>query len=280
MTTYRINEAHNGIEITFSSRPEADTLATLKQNGFRWHRSSGYWYTRNTETARAIAEAITNGTTEAPKTNSSEMPKKNRVDRAALTALYSQVWDSKKMIDYCVNKVATVATMPNGYIIPIDKQSIETRFCFGESGFDYEEAQEAAAHARTSADYLKRENMASFDRMVRDLEESKSGRNNYMVVIMDKIYLGQPDGCKLAGFRFERITDIIDACGGSAYIEELPGKELFVNGKYCRVATAEEIARILEAVKEARTAHEKKVDAYIKRYGTSKVHSWTYWREA
>lgn len=68
MTSYRLNEAHNGIEITFSSRPEADTLATLKTNGFRWHRGGGYWYAKQTPERLALAEQIANGATEAPKT--------------------------------------------------------------------------------------------------------------------------------------------------------------------------------------------------------------------
>lgn len=58
----RINEQHNGIEILFASKPDSATLDTLKQNGFRWHRTGGYWYNRNTADNMKIAEAITGGT--------------------------------------------------------------------------------------------------------------------------------------------------------------------------------------------------------------------------
>ena len=42
MTTYRINEEFNGIEITFESKPAEDIRSTLKENGsaWSWPRSS------------------------------------------------------------------------------------------------------------------------------------------------------------------------------------------------------------------------------------------------
>ena len=51
---------------------------------------------------------------------------------------------------------------------------------------------------------------------------------------------------------------------------------------YCvkKVAAVEELAIIRAAVQSAATAHEKRVETYLKRYGTSKVHTWTYWRDA
>lgn len=58
MTTYRINEAHNGIEITFDSKPEAATLDALKGEGFRWHRAGGYWYAKQTPERLALAQSI------------------------------------------------------------------------------------------------------------------------------------------------------------------------------------------------------------------------------
>ena len=79
--TLRTNEQHNGIEITFSEKPDSATLDTLKQNGFRWHRSGGYWYNRNTADNMKIAEAITGGAT-APKaekvTKKSDTKKTNK----------------------------------------------------------------------------------------------------------------------------------------------------------------------------------------------------------
>jgi hypothetical protein len=73
---------------------------------------------------------------------------------------------------------------------------------------------------------------------------------------------------------------VIDACGGSVYLSELPGRSITIHGVEGKVATNEEIQLILDAYKEAAQAHEKKVNTYLKKYGTSKVNSWTYWRDA
>ena len=78
--TMRINEQHNGIEILFASKPDASTLDTLKANGFRWHRSGGYWYNRNTAENMKTAEAITGGTIEATKPE--KVTKKNDTKKA------------------------------------------------------------------------------------------------------------------------------------------------------------------------------------------------------
>lgn len=52
------NEAKNGIEIRFASRPGDDVLANLKANGWRWSRFSKCWYTRASEEAQKFAETI------------------------------------------------------------------------------------------------------------------------------------------------------------------------------------------------------------------------------
>ena len=73
---------------------------------------------------------------------------------------------------------------------------------------------------------------------------------------------------------------MLDACGGSAFLEELPGKEITAHGVPGRIATNEELKIIFDAYTEARNAHEKRVDIYLKKYGLTNVHAWTYWREA
>lgn len=194
---------------------------------------------------------------------------------------YTKVWgNSEKMINYCVNKVATIAELPNGGIVTIDKQSIEKDFCFGESGYDYDDAQAMAEHARKSEEYFKAENMRHFNAWIKDLEETLSGEGDYKLLIHDRQYSSQTDDCRLVGVTWARFIDVIDACGGSVYSDELGGKRITFRGVECRIATNEELQIILDAYKVVARAHEKKIDSYLKRYGTSKVHAWTYWRDA
>lgn len=83
MNTYRINTAANGIEILFSSKPAEEVRSTLKASGFRWHKSGGYWYAKQTPERLELAKAITEseeredikGATTAPK---KEKPKVNK----------------------------------------------------------------------------------------------------------------------------------------------------------------------------------------------------------
>ena len=58
-----------------------------------------------------------------------------KVDKNILIEQFEKAWPSdKKMVDYCVGKVAAVAILPCGGIVTVDKQQIKKDFCFGESG--------------------------------------------------------------------------------------------------------------------------------------------------
>lgn len=291
MINYSIkdNEQYNSKEVYFEGMPEKETRENLKALGFRWNNKKVCWYgfADNADIEKAC---------QGGKVEKLEKPARvvavPSVDRERLTNEFAMVWGGKDahMTKYCVGVVTEVAELPSGEIITIDKQKIETRFCFGESGYDYDEAQHMAAHARTNEDYFRTENMKYFNEWIADLESAKrviSGdhdiNDRYMALICLRCYTGQPKECQLRGIRLERITEVLEWCGGSAYLTELPGREFDTwnrgENDY-RVATAEEIDIILAAYQRAKEAHEKKVNAYLKRYGLSKVYSWTYWREA
>ena len=205
-------------------------------------------------------------------------------DKALIRAELCKAWKSEKMVDYCAKQIASVAFLPDGGIVTVDKQSIEKRFCFGESGYDIDEAISAAEHARTSEDYFRSENMASFNGYVKDLQDMldniADGSCREYLVIYDTHYLSQSDDCRLRNIRFYRLHEIIDAFGGSCNLEKIKGKKIHIDCRDGHVATDEEINCILEAYKTARDAHEKRVDTYLKKYGPIQVRSWTYWRDA
>ena len=201
-----------------------------------------------------------------------------KANKELLHSEYSKVWDDH-MTDYCTSKAATMAILPDGGIVIVDKKKIEKDFCFGESGYDYDDAQKAADHARTSHGYFFRQNMAEFNSWIKDLEEAKEIGGRFMLHIIDRHYFGQTEDCKIRSIQFVRINEILDV-NGPAFLEELPGKQLKLRGCDGHLATAEEVDLILTAYKEAAADHEKKVRSYLKRYGTSKVNAWTYWRDA
>lgn len=281
MSNYIISEnpQFGSLEITFSEKPAETVREALKALKFRWNGKRGLWYGfADAETVRAALDGESAPATAGKVTET----KAAKVDKEALRAEFAKAWGSQEMIDFCVNKVAAAAILPSGEIVTVDKQSIETRFCFGESGYDYEEAQAAARHAAQSQDYFRAENMSHFDKWISDLEEARNMTGNYLLTINAGCYNGQTADCKLRSINFQRISKVLDDLGGSAFLADLPGQTITErgSGRNYRIATREEVDAILTAYKEARAAHEKKVNAYLKRYGMSKVDTWTYWIDA
>ena len=280
--TYTItkNAQFNSLEIAFDGKPAEEIREALKALRFRWNGAKKVWYGYAEEAA--AREAIEGKATEEkkPAAKKTAAPK---LDKDMIRSEYAKVWRDEKMVSYCVDKVATVAILPNGDIIPVEKRRIETRFCFGESGYDYDEAQRAAAHARKSESNFKRENMKDLREkveMLRDYVNAPAGKSNYCLYINDKTYIGQADDCRIRSVSFVKWWEVIDACGGSCYLSELPGQHLNIDRLSGRIATKEEAAVILKAYEAAEAAHEKKVDSYLKRYGMKNVRAWTYWIDA
>ena len=165
-----------------------------------------------------------------------------KAEKEMIRSEYAKVWGKdQKMVDYCVGKVAALAILPDGGIIPVDKQGIKKDFCFGESGYDYDDAQRAAAHARTSESHFKRENMRHYRETINNLLEALNGLGNYRVTITERAYYSQTDDCRICSFQFTRLSDIIDACGGSCYIPDLFGQKLRRGDEECRLPGGEAV---------------------------------------
>ncbi len=60
MTSYELNNEHNGIEIYFDKKPDSSILGTLKTNGFRWHNTKKCWYAKQTQKRIELADDIIN----------------------------------------------------------------------------------------------------------------------------------------------------------------------------------------------------------------------------
>lgn len=187
------------------------------------------------------------------------------------------------MIKYCIGKTAGVVALKNNRYFTIEKKKIEKDFCFGYSlsrydSEDYDRANAAARHASKSTEYFVRQNMKAFTDVFECLDNS--GYRNYMPVLYEHYYpeYGCPNLCALS---FRRVGYILDDCGGSANLEEIKGteKQEHNGGRKYYILTDEEKEIVRAAYKEAAAQHEKKVLAYLKRYGLSKVNTWTYWRD-
>ena len=56
--TFNLNEAQNGIEIKFTSKPSEEVRRGLKEARFRWSQPKQLWYAKQTPEAMAFAESI------------------------------------------------------------------------------------------------------------------------------------------------------------------------------------------------------------------------------
>ena len=184
-----------------------------------------------------------------------------------LRAEYNKVWNGNQhMVDFCVGKTDVVVKLRGKYLFPVDKPSIETRFCFGYGycGVSDEEdcrgAANMAQHARTNEGYFIRENMKQIMGKIEALNNS-----GYIALIRGH-YITK--------------SNLVDI----EYFHDY-GTEGQLNGVIARYQEKGDIAFLMEdsdkaiimqAYEEAKQHFEKRLKTYLKRYGLSKVHSWTY----
>lgn len=134
--------------------------------------------------------------------------------------------------------------LSDGGLVEFVKPRIETHFCFGYGiGCTLKEAMDAEANA--GEDYFLRENLRGFDNEIEALEGD--------------------------GVLF--IYNATNLALNRSWTDSLPhyGDPVMMNGT--------DRARLLEACKLQRAKFEKRLHAYLKRYGVSKIRKWTYWKD-
>ena len=177
--------------------------------------------------------------------------------------LAAEVWKGdQKMTDYCVKKTAYIVELENGDIIALEKPSIETRFCFGYSDSrydteDYDRANNMADYASKSQEYFVEENLKGINEMIEQLENTESSMIVYCLRVP---YTRQSDGSKLK-------------CINSFYWHNEEAK------KYPELV-GEDRQRVIDGYKIVKADFEKRLKTYLKRYGMSKVETWSYWQDA
>lgn len=144
----------------------------------------------------------------------------------------------------CLKRTAQVVKMSNGTFYIVRQPKLETSFCYGERGFDYDEAAAKARRVKEDPEFFISENLRQIDDLLQLFE------NEHRPI--------------------EMMT-----CGGRAYI--LAHYEKYEE----RYPLADEDRRnIIDAYKETRKDFVKHLNSYLKRYGLTKVRSWTFWVDA
>ena len=83
-------------------------------------------------------------------------------------------WRKPKDVEYAVTRTSGYTEIGD-CIVPFDKPSIETRFCFGEHGYDYDEVGDYCQRMSKSEDFFIRKNMEEFDRIDKCIDKARRG---------------------------------------------------------------------------------------------------------
>ena len=204
-----------------------------------------------------------------------------------LREIYTRdVWGKDtRMVDYCMGQALEIAYINKGAVV-VEKKPIQKDFCFGysHSAYDtesYDEANRLAAEARRSEEHFRRENRP-YDDDIKKLENALEGFRDEklpdLIPVVGIWYMGQPADSPLRAIRYMRAGAVLE-CTGPAFVRELPGIEFDFYDAHLRILTENELRSILAAYRRAAEYHEKRVNAYLKKYGTSKVRSWSYWQD-
>lgn len=180
-------------------------------------------------------------------------PRQAKLRQEYLELIAREEKNPEKWIPYYDKHAGHFAKLSNGGIFVIERPRICTDFCFGESGYDYDDAHSAAQHARTDPEYFKAENLRNFSEWIEVLECGT--------------WRGGP-------------ARVFSSLTGKNFIWleiRRPNQERYSTGT---PITDEDRITLLHAYRAAHAALEKRLDTYLKRYGLSKLHVWTYWRDA
>ena len=183
--------------------------------------------------------------------------------------LISEYWKSERMIKYCLSCLSNELELENGLILNFEKPRIQTHFCYGYSlsNIDtesYDNANQNVENARKDIINFINENIAYsglqdlYNKLKKAGTVYYSDCNNYGIVSVRSLY-DQNDECY---FRYH-------------YGENSDHYKTYITG----TLSQSDVQKIIAKVAEELQKFVKRLNTYLKRYGLSKVHSWSYWRD-
>lgn len=174
-----------------------------------------------------------------------------------MDVMRNQVWvNDVKMQEYANKTYSDVYETENGHLIAIEKSRIEKDFCFGyglngvSTQEDYEGARAAEEKAKNDAKYFINENLSAINEQIRNIEENE---NIYLMI-------GYRNQEKICNYFFDRYFQIYD-WEKSRIVEKLSEKDK---------------KGLLKMLGEEKERFTKRLNTYLKKYGTSKLRTWTY----
>lgn len=164
---------------------------------------------------------------------------------------------------YWKKTAGVVVMLTNGGYFCVEKSKIETRFCFGYntdySGHELSDAEKRRAAFAKSEKAFKNANLRDLDQLIEIVERGKNETGSRSPYLSRVSYCGEDRPLNVWQVNFE-------------YRWKMAEKGMVV-------LDGEDKEIVLGALKKERANFEKRLDMYLKKYGTSKLHTWTYWRD-
>ena len=161
--------------------------------------------------------------------------------------------------NYYRKAVEQICRIKDGYLI-VDKPRIKTSFCFGSgwngvSSLEEDEvANDLANQARTDEGYFLEENLQELNKKIQILEES----------------------LELDYDSYDRVVLIKNGLNQYSIVRRKHAE--YWNEEYEKVSD-EEVREILALYLSVRENFKRRLSVYLKKYGLSKINSWTYLRD-
>lgn len=181
-----------------------------------------------------------------------------------------KAWSSPDMVEFCTKQAAFIIEH-NDHLYRIDKPRIVTSFCFGH-GYcgittqeDEDRAGDMAHHARTSQEYFIAENLSGLNEALDDLHKIREemgynwaeGSAPRLMVAIGPHYYSQSADCRLNSFSVVRSWDYHDASRPLCWDVDF-------------------IDKLIAGYEQVTADFTKRLNTYLKRYGLSKVRSWSF----
>ena len=239
-----VDYSEKAIAVTGDTRSISDSLKAL---GGRFNPrlscGPGWIYSKRQEEA---VRALLGGAKTATA-------KKEEAEAPYLVARREYLDTCTRRREYEERTTAACVKLPEGFYL-IGKPSIENKFCFEDEGPDYDLYKSLRADEEKLRAYFLNANLSDFDVKLKFLEEG----DDPVLVTADKY------GSNTAWIRTKQYSvDYWDAVREG-----------------WRQLTDEERKAVAAALRFVRDGFEKRLQAYLKRYGVSKIQTWTYWANA
>lgn len=170
-------------------------------------------------------------------------------------------WEnSPKMIKYCVGEISSAVKFENGFILAFNKKTIKKRFCFGVGAYatctdeEQERASNMVEKSRNDVAYFLEENFKeSFGFTDKLIKEESDGWNIYA--------------------KITRAGDESKECylvSEKQILHRDDKKEDFYK------LTDSDIENLKNELASEKEKFQKRLNIYLKKFGLSKVNSWSY----